>query len=184
MTSSEVDLLVRAAGAGDEHAWNSLVEQFSGLLWAVARSYRLDDATAADVVQECWYRLARNLDQIREPGRVAAWLTTTAKHESLRVLRRLDRQQPTDFEDERLLGVDSAADEALLDDERVDHLYEAMTRLSPKCQQLLRLCLAEPKIPYEEIAAIVDIPVGSIGPTRQRCLAKLRDILQTKGMGR
>lgn len=177
-------MLVGAAAAGDEHAWNALVDEFAGLVWTVARSFRLDDATAADVVQECWYRLAANLDRIREPARLGSWLTSTAKHEALRVLRTLDRQQPTDFDDERLLGTEQPADETLLGEERIDELYAAFGELNPECQQLLRLLFAEPKVPYEEIAEIVGIAVGSIGATRRRCLDKLRDKLEPKGMGR
>ncbi len=184
MSSSEAALLVGAAASGDEHAWSALVDQYSGLVWTVARSFGLDEATSADVAQECWYRLATHLDQIRQPDRLAAWLTSTAKHEALRVLRVSDRQRPTDFDDERILGVDEPADEGLLGDERDSELYKAFSRLSPRCQQLLRLLLAEPKIPYEEIAEMVDMPIGSIGPTRARCLAKLRDLLEAKGTQR
>ncbi len=184
MGPSDVGQLVRAAADGDEHSWNALVDEFAGLVWTVARSFQLDDASAADVVQECWCRLAMNLTRIREPERVASWLTTTAKHESLRLVRQRDRQRPTEFDDDRLLGTDGPADEAILESEQVDELYEALTLLPPRSQQLLRLPVAEPKIPYEEIADIVGMPVGSIGPTRARCLDKLRTLLQQKATER
>ncbi|MGI9605993.1 MAG: RNA polymerase sigma factor [Acidimicrobiales bacterium] len=182
MSTTDVGLLVRAAAAGDEDSWNALVDEFTGLIWTVARSFRLDETTSADVVQECWCRLASNLDRIREPERIAAWLTSTAKHEALRVLRIQDRQRPTDFDDERLLGIDDPADEALIDEECFAELYDALLVLAPRCQQLLRLLVAEPKIPYEDIADIVGMPVGSIGPTRARCLDKLRDLLQERSV--
>jgi RNA polymerase sigma factor (sigma-70 family) len=91
----EVASLVRAAAAGDEAAWGALVERFTPLLWATTRSYRLDRARAADVVQTCWLRLVENLDRVQEPERVGAWLATTARRECLRALRLEGRELPT-----------------------------------------------------------------------------------------
>jgi RNA polymerase sigma factor (sigma-70 family) len=174
---TEVGLLVRAAAAGDEESWNALVAQYTGLVWSVARSFRLDDASAADVVQETWLRLATSLDRLRDPDRVGSWLVTTARHEALRVIRLLDRQAPTELDEERLVDFSPPLDHDLMRAEQHDELLDAFGAISARCQQLLRLLLAEPRIPYEEIAVMLDIPIGSIGPTRGRCLAALRDRL-------
>lgn len=184
MAPTELGLLVQSAAGGDEESWNALVERFAGLVWSVARSFRLDDASAADVVQETWLRLAGSLDRIRDPERVGSWLMTTARHESLRVIRLLDRQAPTDLDDELLTDRSPPLDDNLLRAEQNEELVAAFGTLSGRCQQLLRLLLAEPRIPYDEIADVLDIPIGSIGPTRGRCLAALRTRLEVEGTGR
>jgi RNA polymerase sigma factor (sigma-70 family) len=84
--------LVRAAGAGDQNAWNSLVDRYSGLVWHIARGHRLGEADANDVVQTVWLRLVESLPRLREPAAVGGWLATTARNESLRLLRRSGRE--------------------------------------------------------------------------------------------
>src|SRR5207248_5752017 len=91
--------LVGAAIAGDAAAWNELVERFAGLVWAIARRHRLSAADAADVSQTTWLRLVEHLERIQQPERIGAWLATTARHESLRVLRLAERQIPSPNED-------------------------------------------------------------------------------------
>jgi RNA polymerase sigma factor (sigma-70 family) len=164
VTTTDVGLLVRAAAGGDEDSWNALVDQFAGLVWSVVRSYRVDHATAADVVQETWFRQAGSLDRLRNPERVGAWLVTTARHETLRVLRQLDRQQPTEFDDELLVDAGADLDDGLLRAESRREVLAALESLSPSCQQLLRLLVAEPKISYEDVASMLGVAVGSVGP--------------------
>src|SRR6266516_3266327 len=91
--------LLQAAAGGDQDAWGRLVDRYSRLVWAVARGHRLSQADAADVTQATWLRLVEHLDRIKEPERLGAWLATTARHESLRVIRRGGREQPTDESD-------------------------------------------------------------------------------------
>src|ERR1700675_1391580 len=86
--------LVRSAGAGASDAWNELVNRFAGMVWSVARRHRLNASDAADVSQTTWLRLVEHLNRIEHPERVGGWLATTARRESLRVLRLADRQVP------------------------------------------------------------------------------------------
>ena len=177
-TFNATAVLLARASAGDESAWQQLVDSHTGLLWAVARSHRLDQADAADVVQTTWLRLLEHLGRIQDPNRLVGWLVTTTRRECLRVLRRSGR--------ERLAGEDSTFDVAdetaepvdakLILDERNAALWTAFQQLPERCQQLLRIAVATPQ-PYGEVSAAMDMPVGSIGPTRSRCLARLRALL-------
>jgi RNA polymerase sigma factor (sigma-70 family) len=112
---------------------------------------------------------------------VGAWLATTARRECLRVIRESDRSVPYGGEAPELPSSDSPPGEALLISERDDALWRAFARLRLSDQALLRLLMADPRPPYEEIAAALDIPIGSIGPTRQRALARLRRELNMQG---
>jgi RNA polymerase sigma factor (sigma-70 family) len=170
----EVRDLVSAAAAGDRAAWERLVDRFSGLVWSVARSYRLDDVDAADVFQTTWLRLVEHVDALRNPDALAGWLATTTRNECLRMLRHQARQVPT--EDDRIPDepVPSMLDAELLTRERDAALWRAFATLSARCQALLRMLASDPAPSYEEISAALDMPVGSIGPTRARCLETLR----------
>ena len=179
--------LVERAAAGDAGAWEALVERYANLVWSVARSFRLDRADAADVSQTTWLRLVEHLGRLRDPQRLGAWLATTARHESLRVLRRAGRQVPIGEEEE--LEQASAADAVPLDlaiitAERDASLWTAFAHIPPRCRSLLRLLAADPPPSYDEISAALEMPVGSIGPTRARCLEHLRRRLQAEGISR
>ncbi|HWK25263.1 MAG TPA: sigma-70 family RNA polymerase sigma factor [Solirubrobacter sp.] len=177
---SEVAELVRAASAGDQAAWNGLVDRFNGLVWSVARSYRLATPDASDVVQTTWLRLVEHLDRLQDPDRVGAWLATTARREALRALRLSARQVPTgELPD---AGTDGQLGAALLEAERDRALWAAFGALSERCQALLRVLVAEPPPRYEEVAAALDMPIGSIGPTRARCLERLRGLAEGEGV--
>ena len=175
--SVTASLLARAA-QGDQRAWDELVAEHSRLLWAVARSFRLDAADANDVVQTTWLRLVEHLDRIEDPRRLVGWLVTTARREAMRVLRRSGRERPAGEESTLDRADDSpAVDAALLMDERDRALWQAYERLGEKCQQLLRIAVTHPAA-YEEISAALGMPVGSIGPTRRRCLTQLKNLLE------
>jgi RNA polymerase sigma factor (sigma-70 family) len=178
-TEHTADLLLRVR-AGEAAAWNLLVERMSGLLWSVARSHRLSADECADVVQNTWLRLLENLDAVREPERLPGWLATTARRECLRSLRTAKRVSPLDQEgaDERPDDTLEPLDASLLRDERDAQLWQAFAQLPPGCQALLRLLLADPAPSYEDVAAALDRPVGAIGPTRGRCLKRLRAVLE------
>ncbi len=179
----EVAELVRAASGGDSEAWERLVRRFSGLVWSVARSQGLSAADAADVTQTTWLRLLESLTRLRDPQRVGPWLATTARNESRRTLRRAGRQVPVgdhtalDLEPHSL-PVDSP-EVNLLTTERDQLLWGAFERLPPRCQTILRILLADPPPSYEEVSAVLDMPIGSIGPTRARCLDRLRELVGT-----
>lgn len=164
--------LVTAAAAGDQEAWSALVERYSSLLWSVARSYRLPEADAADVVQTTWLRLVEHLDRIADPDRLPGWLATTVRRECMRLVRRAGHEAFGALADTADDG--PALDAALLKDERDAALWQALGQLDGLCRQLLRVLMADPPPAYADVSAALDIPVGSIGPTRARCLAKLR----------
>lgn len=175
--SATATLLARAA-QGDQRAWNALVDEHSRLLWSVARSFRLDAADANDVVQTTWLRLLEHLDRIEDPSRLVGWLVTTARREAMRVLRRSGRERPV-VEDTVLDRPDDGppVDARLLQDERNRALWDAFSRLNEKCRQLLRVAVTHPQA-YDEISEALGMPIGSIGPTRRRCLTQLRALLE------
>ena len=177
---SEVAELVAAAAEGDQVAWDELVDRFNGLVWSVARAHRLSPIDAADVVQTTWLRLVENLGRLQDPERVGAWLATTARRECLRILRFSGRQVPTEELPET--PVNAALDAALLVEERDRALWVAFGGLSERCQSLLRLLVADPPPSYDEVSAALDMPIGSIGPTRQRCLERLRGLAEGEGV--
>jgi RNA polymerase sigma factor (sigma-70 family) len=177
-------VLLAHATAGDQRAWDALVEQHARLLWAVARSYRLDQADAADVVQTTWLRLVEHLDRIEDPSRLVGWLVTTTRRECLRVLRRSGRERLVSADEGTLDIADEAApplDAGLINDERNAELWRAFGQLPERCQRLLRIAVAMPKA-YDEVSAALGMPVGSIGPTRARCLTRLRALLDGTGL--
>ena len=175
---SDLGDLVNAALDGDEAAWGAVVDRFSGLVWSTARSYRLSNADAADVVQLTWLRLVEHLDRINDPERIGAWLATTARRESLRVLHLSGRQQLTGEIDQFEEPVADELDLQLLTTERDSALWRAFSTLSERCQALLRMLIAATEPSYEEVSAALGMPIGAIGPTRMRCLARLRGNLE------
>lgn len=173
--------LVRAAAVGDQRAWDRLVREFGGMIWAIARAHRLRDADAADVSQATWLRLLEHLDRLNDPACVGAWLATTARRECLRALHDARRRVLFGDEAPEQECSDPHPGDALLTSERDDALWDGFSRLRDGDQALLRLLMADPRPPYEEISAALDIPIGSIGPTRQRALGRLRDQLESRG---
>lgn len=184
MPQVSVTALLRAAEDGDVAAWNSLVERFTNLLWSIARGHRLGGADAADVVQTTWLRLVENLGRIQDPERLPGWLATTARHECLRTLRRSGRELPTESDDTTFDLTDATAplDARLLTEERDAQLWHCFEALQPRCQRLLRILLADPAPTYAEVSAALDLPIGSIGPTRARCLERLRILARERGL--
>jgi RNA polymerase sigma factor (sigma-70 family) len=181
---SEVAGCVRRAAAGEKDAWDAIVESFSGLVWTVANGHRLGPTDTAEVMQTTWLRLLENLERIREPERLGGWLATTARRESLRMLRLRGRELPTDDEDAigRETGSAPSPEQVVLDGDRDRRLWSAFARLNDRCKQLLHLVIVV-QPPYSEVAAAMDMPIGSIGPTRQRCLERLRRLLGDGGGG-
>lgn len=165
---------VRGAAAGDYAAWSRLVDRFSGLVWSIARGHGLDSVDAADVSQTTWLRLAEHVDQVREPQRVGAWLATTARHESLRMLRCAARQMPVEFDFDLIDDEQEEVETGLLREERDASLWQAFRSLGAPCQALLRVLMSDPPPSYADVSAALGMPVGSIGPCRARCLERLR----------
>jgi RNA polymerase sigma factor (sigma-70 family) len=173
-----LEQLVRAAAAGDQEAWDGIVERFQGLVWATARAHRLSRDEAADVAQTTWLRLVENLDRVREPERLGAWLATTARRECLRAIRLHARELPTEEADIFEAEGEGEPADGLVTGERDSALWRAFARLSDRCRALLRLLVSQDEPSYEEIGAALDMPIGAIGPTRMRCLEKLRSLTE------
>lgn len=177
---------VRAAAAGDQAAWDWLVERFSRLVWGVIRGNGLNQTDAADAYQLTWLRLLDRIETIREPSRLGGWLSTTARNECLGIWRRSGRATPTDDEVlDRVSGTAPSADEPALVADRDATLWQAFSRLSARCQQVLRVLVADAEDgppEYAGAALALQMPVGSLGPTRRRCLDKLRELLGETGI--
>ena len=172
-----VDDLVSRARAGDQAAWNAIVDRFLPLVDAIIARYRLSSADADDVNQTVWLRLVEHLDDLREPRALPGWLSTTCRNEALRVIRLRGRDSLTDPQGttfDRLVH-DVAVDEGLLREERAQALRDGLAELPAGRRELLELLLTDPPISYDEISAKLGIPKGSIGPTRARALEQLRN---------
>jgi RNA polymerase sigma factor (sigma-70 family) len=180
VTCLDAATLVKRAGEGDPRAWERLVEKFGRLIWAMTREFKLSESDAADVVQATWLRLLEHIDSLRSPDRVGSWLAATARNECLRNLTA--RKRIVLVQDDTTLKTDTAGvpdiDERLLADERVQDVRKALAHLPGRWQRLLELLMADPPATYAEISDRLGIPIGSIGPTRGRCLEVLRGVLQ------
>jgi RNA polymerase sigma factor (sigma-70 family) len=168
---TEVDLhaLVLKAQSGDQDSWAAIVDHYDRMVWRVASEQGLGDAAARDVAQTTWLRLAENIGKIDHPERLGGWLATTARREAWRVSHKLRREQP---DDERVdIGEDVELELSLIADERAAAVWRGLRQLDDTCQRLIRMLLDE--VPFKVIAETLDHPIGWVGPTRQRCLAKL-----------
>jgi RNA polymerase sigma factor (sigma-70 family) len=175
-----VALLVRLAADGDKKAWERLVDQYAKLIWSITVEYRLVESDAADVAQTTWLRLLEHIGRIQYPDRVGSWLAATARNECLRSLaarKRVVLGHDTDAMEE-VHAPSAEVDERLLAAERDQTVRDAITHLPARWQRLLEMLMADPPVPYTEISDQLGLPVGSIGPTRGRCLARLRLLLQ------
>ncbi|HWT25180.1 MAG TPA: sigma-70 family RNA polymerase sigma factor, partial [Solirubrobacteraceae bacterium] len=170
----DVTALVHAAAAGDERAWSHLVVHFSAPIRAVARRHRLSDADQEDVVQRTWLRLVERIGTLREPAALAGWLVTTARREALRVVESSAQELPGGdlVEPADVLAAD--VHDAVAADERATALRRAIDDLPGRQRALMRLLVAQPPLSYEQVSERLGMPVGSIGPTRGRCLSRLR----------
>ena len=162
---------------GERQAWDALVDRYAPLIWSICRSHRLEAADAQDAAQNVWLKLMDHLDDLRDPAALPGWLATTTRRECGRILRTARRPRGAGHALAAETITDEhaqAAEQDLLTAERHAALREAFGQLPPGCQQLLALLIEDPALPYAEISARLGIPVGSIGPSRRRCLDKLR----------
>jgi RNA polymerase sigma factor (sigma-70 family) len=168
--------LVLAAAGGSAHAWDSIVERFSPLLWSICRRHRLSRQDADDVCQDVWVRLAESLNALRDPAALPGWLATTTRRECLRMIGKQRGEVLSDMAIDRSDDVERT-DPArpLLQAERHDALLIALGELPDKARQLLMLLIEDPPRSYKEISDLLGIPIGSIGPTRARHLQRLRE---------
>lgn len=184
-TTSERDTtaeLARRAIAGDETAWADLVRRLTPFLYRVARSFGLSAAASGDVVQTAWLRLVEHQGALRSYDAVGAWLATTTRREALAVVRR--ERSITSVDPEALDVPDNgrSVEDDVIRSGVAALLREAMQRIPARDRQLLTLLSCADGASYAEIAAALDVPIGSIGPTRGRALAKLRRELAALGI--
>lgn len=178
MTSaSPIAALVRAAAEGDQGAWNEIVDRYTPLVVSVIYKHRLRPADASDVNQTLWLRLVEQIGRLREPEALPGWIMTTTRNECLRVLRvqqRTHLYDPLTESDalESAEDVDMEAD--LLAVERRQALRDGFAELTEQCKRLLTKLMTDPPPSYQVVSEELSMPVGSIGPTRIRCLEKLR----------
>lgn len=175
----QVELIVAAAGAGDQRAWDALVRRFDPMLRRVVSGFRLPPDQVDDALQATWLRLFRHVQGLENPGAVGGWLATTARRESLRVLQRATREVPMgeNLEVDEPDPYATDALDALADAEQAAAVRAALLALPPHERALVELLIREPAPTYDDIATELAIPVGSIGPTRGRALARLRRLL-------
>ncbi len=169
---SAADLL-EAAATGSQSAWETIVDRYREPVWRVIRGFRLDHATSEDVAQFVWMQLLQNLDKIRDPERLAAWLGVTARRAAIDVYRSRGRVIATEDIEATAELVSWDSDHVVAAEERAA-VVRALATLPGDMQELLSLVAIDPPLPYVEIAAMLDRPVGSIGPSRARALRRLR----------
>jgi RNA polymerase sigma factor (sigma-70 family) len=173
--------LLRQAANGDRQAWERLVDKYGRLIWSITRDFKLVESDAADVFQTTWMRLVEHIDRIEKADRVGSWLASTARNECLRCLanrKRVVLSYADDPFEEAAASHEPEIDEALLAQERAVVVRQAMTQLPQHWQRLMEMLMADPPASYAEISDELGVPVGSIGPTRGRCLARLRVLLE------
>jgi RNA polymerase sigma factor (sigma-70 family) len=175
--------LVEAAGRGVPQAWDELVSRYGAFVRGVAARYRLQEADTADVVQTTWLRVLERLHTLHDPERLGGWLATIAARECLALLRRAHRERPDeDIAVER--PVPGPGPEALLlATEMRAAVGEAVAGLPPRRQELVHQLFYQPDRGYQEVARAMDMPTGSIGPTRGRVLQSLQTSLEEAGFG-
>ena len=176
----DVAEVVGRAADGDQLAWERLFDQYARLIWSMTRDFKLVESDAADVFQTTWLRLLEHINRLDHPARVGSWLAATARHECLRQLAARKRivlmHDDDDLAESEAHG--PAVDERLLAEERAAAVREALSHLPWRWQRLLQLLMNDPPASYAEISDQLGLPVGSIGPTRGRCLERLRVLLE------
>jgi RNA polymerase sigma factor (sigma-70 family) len=180
-TASDADDPITAVKWSDEHGWNALIEDYQPIINSVCRRYRLKPEDAADVSQTVWMKVVDHRDRIREPRALPAWIKTTATREALAVLRARDRLTPLDVSQDNSAGwspltpspYGGEVDARMLDAERRVAVRDGLAELTESHRALLGLLVADPPTTYQQISVQLGLPVGSIGPTRARCLRKL-----------
>jgi len=171
-----VNDLVKRAGNGDKQAWDALVERYAPLIWSISQGQRLSSADADEVGQRVWLQLVNQLDMIRDSASLPAWLATTTQRECVGLHQATCRSRALDHEQdaEHIAEQQAGMLEDELAAERHAALREAFTHLTPCCQHLIAVLIEDPPVPDAQISARLGIPVASIGPSRRRCLEKLR----------
>ena len=176
--------LVSDCRRGDQLAWEKLVRRYQRLIYAIPRRAGLSEDQAAEIFQDVFTTLFEKLNDIEDPERLQAWLVTTTRRRTLRTISRMPDRLRSDSDDEETSRAEAMRDESPLPDEQLLILEEqhrirtAVSQLDPRCQTLVELLFYQREPPtYAEVAKVLGVPEGSVGPTRARCLGKLLRIL-------
>jgi RNA polymerase sigma factor (sigma-70 family) len=184
LRSASVPAVVEQAREGNPEAWGELVARFGVMIAATGRRYRLTPADVAELQQTTWLRLVENIHRVEQPERVGGWLATTARRESLQLVRRAARyhtgaeQMLANMPDSHLPEPDTRP----IAEEREVVLRAAWERLKPRCQELLSRLVTDEPVGYKDLSRLLQMPIGSIGPTRARCLQHLRRLVEDEGV--
>lgn len=176
-------VLLHRAAEGDGLAWRELVDGYTAVVWAAARAHSATLADAEDVYQATWLLLAENLERIRKPEALSGWLVTTARRESVRLIKARRREAPVGVDQ----GVDipdpgDSPENKALRSLTASRLWQAFAQLPQRCQQLLRIVAVAPETSYAQVSESLGMPRGSIGPKRRRCLTSLRERMASTGV--
>jgi RNA polymerase sigma factor (sigma-70 family) len=167
-------LTVLAARSGSEKAWQTLIARFTPMLCGIVRSYRLNASDTDDVVQTVWASAFSHLDRLREAQAFGGWLCVIARREALRTIRKRQCEIPVDETPDVHVGDDSSPEGSVLDAEQREALHTAVGRLPDRQRTLLVAFLSDPETSYSDVSRALGLPVGAIGPTRARAIARLR----------
>jgi RNA polymerase sigma factor (sigma-70 family) len=184
LQSASIPDLVEEAKGANPQAWTELVSRFGMMIAATGRRYRLTPADVAELQQTTWLRLVENIHRVEQPERLGGWLATTARRESLHLLRRSSRycsgadQMLANMPDTHLPEPDARP----IAGEREIVLRSAWEKLQPRCQEILSRLVADEPVGYKDLSSLLQMPVGSIGPTRARCLQHLRRLVEEEGV--
>jgi RNA polymerase sigma factor (sigma-70 family) len=174
--------LLRDARDGSQGALDQLVSELTPMLWHVARATGLGQLDAEDVVQTAWLNLVSHLDEIHSPVALTSWLITTTKREAWRVRAAYRKTVPADHDWLTAIpDLAASSEERVIVKDEQRALWAALRELPPRCQELLRIVAFVPRPDYDEVAQTLGMPRGSVGPTRGRCLEKLRSALYGEG---
>ena len=168
--------LVARAARGDPGAWDEIVERYAPLVWSICARFQLSSHDREDVSQSVWLLLVEQLGKLREPAALPGWIATTTQRECLRVVMaaRKSERLGTGLDDALQFVDHTIIDEEILMAERNAALRAACAELPTRCQQLLAMLTSDPPCSYAQISEKLQIPMGSIGPQRARCLERLR----------
>lgn len=181
----EIGTLLRRCREGDHVAWKRLVDRFQGLVYSIAKRTGLSTDDCADVFQSTFVALHKNLDRLEEPAALPKWIAVTASRESLRLKRVNSRATTKTSEhqtlDELVADEEDLADQAAIQALESELLHQSVSELAEKCRELLSLLYFADDVSYQEVSEKTGLAMGSIGPTRARCIEKLRTIVARKG---
>jgi RNA polymerase sigma factor (sigma-70 family) len=167
--------LLERCRRGDQRAWREVLDQFQRLVYSIPLNLGLSAEDAADVTQATFMALLQALDRIDDPERLGSWLATVARRQSIRIIER--RVHDNERMNETVLVVNDDESHRIV--EELQWVHDAVKQLSGRCQELMiQLYFTDPQPSYDDVAQELGIPLGSIGPTRARCLGKLRDLLE------